>query len=217
MGESRAWTVATGTVTISVASTCVTGLYGAFAGKRHEHLAFASAFNSGVTAATFFTIREYVVSPTLGAAVNYSRERRETVDYKPTVDPLSWSSLRRHNLLDSAISGAATGGILRGIKSGRQAVAPGAVTAGIACVLLQAAYNELAIQRIKYIGKVSQHPTIAVPVEGPSLKTRILGAFGLKELSDEELLGKLRREREKHLRKIQELELEEDGKRNAEK
>ncbi|KAJ7444933.1 hypothetical protein FB451DRAFT_1056111 [Mycena latifolia] len=201
----------------------MTGLYAAFTGRRHKHLAFASAFNSGITAATFFTIREYFVSPALAVAVNYSRERSGTEGDKPAVDHLSWSSLRRNNLLDSAISGAATGGILRGLTSGRRTIAPGAFTAGLACVLLQAAYNELDIQRIKYVGKISRPPEISVvPTEAPSklsLKTRILALLGVKLLSDEELLGKYRRERDIHLKKIQELEqeMEEDRRRNAEK
>ncbi|KAJ6597056.1 hypothetical protein DFH09DRAFT_110519 [Mycena vulgaris] len=210
MGESRAWTVATGTATIS--STCITGLYAAFSGKRQGNLAFASAFNSGVTAATFFTIREYVVSPTLGTAIGYSRERIGTADEaNPTLDQLSWSSLRKHDLLDSGVSGAATGGLLRGITSGRRTIASGALTAGIVCVLLQAAYNELGIQRIKYVGKISQPNINEVPTYAPakpSLTTRILGTFGVRMLSDEELLVKFRRERDVHLKKIQQLERE---------
>ncbi|KAJ7097770.1 hypothetical protein B0H15DRAFT_1007626 [Mycena belliarum] len=226
MGESRAWTVATGTVTISVASSCITGLYAAFSGKRRENLAFASAFNSAITAGTFFTLREYVVSPTIGAALDYSRKRKGTVDEVPddlpAGDHLSWSSLRRHNLLDSGISGAATGGILRSLQTGRRTVAPAALTAGIVCILLQAAYNELGIQRIRYVGKISRPPEIspAPPQDPPqpAFKTQILGMFGLKLLSDEELLGRYRRERDKHMKKIEELEqeLEEDGRRSAE-
>ncbi|KAJ7741585.1 hypothetical protein DFH07DRAFT_55648 [Mycena maculata] len=220
---SRAWTVATGTVIISVASTCITGLYAAFAGKRHANFAAASAFNSAVTTATFFSIREYAVGPTIAVAVGYSRRRRGIVEENDAVpDHLSWSRLRRHNLLDSGLSGAATGGMLRGVTAGRRTVVPAALTAGLACVLLQAAYNELGIQRIKYVGKHSpQLETSLVPVETTtpvkqSLTTRILGTLGVKQLSDEELLVKLRRQRETHLEKIRELEgeLDEDKTRN---
>ncbi|KAJ7510042.1 hypothetical protein B0H11DRAFT_1957344 [Mycena galericulata] len=221
----RAATVATGTVIISVTSTCITGLYAAFAGKRHQNFAAASAFNSAVTAATFFSIREYLISPTIGIAVDYSRQRTATVgENHVTLDDLSWSSLRRHNLLDSGVSGAATGSILRGLTAGRRTIIPAAFTAGLACVALQAAYNELDVQRIKYLGTRSPQPEInTVPApktttSKPPLTTRILGTFGIRILSDEELLVKFKRERENHLKKIQELEreLDEDSKRNAE-
>ncbi|KAJ6525622.1 hypothetical protein B0H19DRAFT_1198028 [Mycena capillaripes] len=222
MGESPAWTIATGTIIISVASTCITGLYAAFSGKNSQKLASASAFNSAVTAATFFTIREYVVSPTIGAATHYSRQRRGSLDENNNAN-LSWSGLRRHNLLDSGVSGAAVGGLLRGLTAGRRTTGPAAITAGMACVLLQAAYNELGIQRIKYVSNLSQQSetsavTPEVPVE-PSLSTRFLGVFGVRSLSDEELLVKFRRERETYLKKIEELErgLEADKMRDDEK
>ncbi|KAJ7775036.1 hypothetical protein B0H16DRAFT_1303382, partial [Mycena metata] len=187
-------------------------------------LASASALNSAITAATFFTVREYVVSPTIGTVANYSRERRreEIQNNNAPRENISWWSLRRHNLLDSGVSGAATGGLLRGLTMGRRTVVPAAITAGIACVLFQAAYNELGIQRIKYVGRLSQQPKAvpaAPPPAGPSLTARILGAFGVKPLSDEELLLRFKRERDKHLKRIEELEREVDaeGKRDAEK
>ncbi|KAJ6630597.1 hypothetical protein B0H10DRAFT_836527 [Mycena sp. CBHHK59/15] len=249
MGESRAWTVATGTIVTSVGSTCVTGLYATFKGTRHEHLALASAFNSAVSAATFFTIREYVVSPTISATVDYSRQRGEAVaENKATPEHLSWSRLRTHNLIDSGLSGAITGGILRGIVSGRRMTAPAAVTTGVACVILQAVYNELGIQRIKYVGKTLsqnspntllpspqdtlspdaqtawpapdvtlQEEANAEPAAKPLVTARILGIFGVKMLSDDEILVKLKRQRDEHLVKIKELEkeLEDDRKRDV--
>lgn len=92
-------------------------------------------------------------------------------------------------------------------------------------MLLQVAYNEMDIQRIKYVGRLSQAPeTVVVPVEKPttpSVTARLLGLFGAKSLSDEELLAKLRREREKHLKRMQELEqdleAERKGEQNTEK
>lgn len=91
----------------------------------------------------------------------------------------------------------------------------------MACVALQSAYNELAIQRIKYVGKLSQQAETSTPPTEvrPPLGTRILATLGVKTISDEELLDRLRREREKHLEKIQELqrEIEENRERNAEK
>ncbi|KAJ7271950.1 hypothetical protein B0H12DRAFT_1215875 [Mycena haematopus] len=206
--------------------TCITGLYATFTGKSHQRLATASAFNSAVTAATFFTIREYLISPTIRVAVDYSGQRRESTHESDNAAPeyLSWSGLRRHNLLDSGLSGAVTGGILRGLTSGRRTIGRAAITAGMACVLLQAAYNELGIQRIKYLGRLSQAPeTSPVPPETikSSVASRILGLLGARPLSDEDLLSKYRREKDKHLKKIQELEqeleMERERERNIEK
>ncbi|KAF7363589.1 WD-REPEATS-REGION domain-containing protein [Mycena sanguinolenta] len=195
---------------LAAASTCITGLYATFTGKSQQKLATASAFNSAVTAATFFTLREYFFSPTIRFAADYSGQQRALDRDNATPENLSWSGLRRHNLLDSGLSGAATGGILRGLTSGRRSIGRAAITAGMACVLLQAAYNELGIQRIKYIGRLSQPKTSPTSPDTTktSIGSRILGLLGAKPLSDEELLSKFRRERDKHLQRIQELEQE---------
>ncbi|KAF8212058.1 hypothetical protein K438DRAFT_1805885 [Mycena galopus ATCC 62051] len=241
MGESSAWTVLTGTAVIC--NTCITGLYATFTGKINQKLATASAFNSAVTAATFFTIREYLFSPTIRAAFDLSGLRRQGIDEGDSTAPdnLSWSGLRRHNLLDSGLSGAATGGLLRGLTcephffilypsphfwkptSGPTYHWARSHNRWNGMRLLQAAYNELGIQRIKYVGRLPQAPEV-VPLETPTkpaVTTRILGVLGVRFLSDEELLVKFRREREKHLQKIQELEqkleAERDPERNIEK
>lgn len=69
-------------------------------------------------------IREYVVSPTLVYTLpgpQYARRRKVLGIARPT-DPndnseqVSWADMRRHKTLDSGISGAAAGGILRGWK-----------------------------------------------------------------------------------------------------
>ncbi|KAK7019331.1 WD-repeats-region domain-containing protein [Favolaschia claudopus] len=200
MGDSAIWTIATGTVIVSVASTCITGLYATFTGRTHQRLATSSALNSTITSATFFTLREYIFSPFVRIAIG----RKENT----SSDNLSWSDLRRRNLLDSGLSGAATGGIYRGLTAGRRTIGRAATTAGIACVVLQVAYNELAIQRIKYVAGLSQ--TSAAGVKQPEFSepwtTKMLSVLGVRPVSDEELLDKLRRERTKHLEKIQELE-----------
>ncbi|KAJ7063494.1 hypothetical protein C8F01DRAFT_1133239 [Mycena amicta] len=209
MGEphSRAWTVVSGTFLVSLASTCITGLYATFSSKTRPYasLATAAAFNSAVTAATFFTIREYLVSPA-----------RAQIEGPPLQNAqLSWSSLRRQNLLDSGISGLATGGLIRGLTAGRRVILPAALTVGAASVVLQAAYNELHVQRIKYIGQLSRppppEPESVIEAHKPPLRERILGALGVRTLSNEELLVKLTHERERHLKRIAELEVEKEA------
>jgi len=118
------------------------------------------ALNSGITAATFFGLREYAVSPLLVSTLpfpQYAKRRRElrvagTRVLEPDL-PLSRSEERRHKSLDSGLSGAFTGGILRGWKSGPGAILPGALTAATVCIALQYAYNGAGIARLRYISR----------------------------------------------------------------
>lgn len=60
-------------------------------------------------------IREFAVSPLLVATlpgVQYERRRKEK-----TETDLDWSEIRTDRLLDSAVSGFFTGGIIRGLTS----------------------------------------------------------------------------------------------------
>ncbi|KAL1693335.1 hypothetical protein GGG16DRAFT_123431 [Schizophyllum commune] len=77
----------------------VTGLHGIWTNRPQYTVATGlAAANSGVTAATFFSLRELVVRPLLR-------------DHVPPP-----TSVRRENLIESGVSGALTGGLLRGIR-----------------------------------------------------------------------------------------------------
>nr|GAT60083.1 predicted protein [Mycena chlorophos] len=189
---------------LALASTCFTGLYATFSARHktrpYAQLATAAAVNSAITSATFFTIREYLVTPI-----------RAQIHDPPSRDaPLSWSELRQHRLVDSGISGLVTGGLLRGLTAGRRVILPAALTVGTASVLLQAAYNEIHVQRIKYVGRRTQTPPAPVvePTRKPPLRERLLNAFGVRTLTDEELLVRYKQERERHLQRIKELEVQ---------
>ncbi|TFK55067.1 hypothetical protein OE88DRAFT_1653703 [Heliocybe sulcata] len=54
---------------------------------------------------------------------------------------------------DTAVSGAVTGSLLNAWKRGRAGIIPGAVTGSLACAFLQLSYNELSVQRLKYISR----------------------------------------------------------------
>lgn len=133
-------------------------------------------------------------------------------------DQLSWSDFRMHKTLDTGISGVLAGGILRGWKSGPRAVLPGALTAGAICTGLQLAYNELGILRLKYISRHANHshstppPT---PTVVPMLE-RILISFGMQPISDEEYLRKLKNTRDKHLKRIEQLEQQLEAEKTTE-
>ena len=60
-------------------------------------------------------IREFAVSPLLVSLLpgaQYERRRKEG-----TTNDLGWSEIRTDRLLDSAVSGVFTGGIIRGLTS----------------------------------------------------------------------------------------------------
>jgi len=137
---------------------------------------------------------------------------------------ISWSDLRTNRLLDSGVAGAVTGGMLRGLKS-RRAIVPGAITASVACVLLQYACNEIGIARLRYIVKFQEENKIQ-----PSFKTQngkqlyepsgsvfqqLLQAVGLIPLSDEEYLAKLKRTREVYMKRVVELEQKVEEEKNT--
>jgi hypothetical protein len=73
-------------------------------------------------------------------------------------------------------------------------------------------YNEIGVQRIKFISRRSRPPTPTVPelaepcIPKQPLLDRIIHAIGINRLSDEEYLTQMREERAAHLRRIAKLE-----------
>ncbi|KAF9447262.1 hypothetical protein P691DRAFT_654045, partial [Macrolepiota fuliginosa MF-IS2] len=202
--------------TAAVSATS-TGVLGILRGQEHYGvLAGAAALNSGITAAAFFSLREFIVSPILVYTMpteQYERRRRELgidtsspeAENKTSTTPNpQLSSMRGRKVLDSAVSGAATGALLRGWKSGPRAVLPGAITVGTVCTLLQLGYNEFGIQRLKYVSR--QHTSETDPQTTPIPQTIILSLMGVRKVSEDEYLARLRLQREHYLLKIKELE-----------
>jgi len=217
VSDSRLRTIATGTVFTSAASAFITGLHGIFTNKPDFRTrAGTSALSAGFTAANFFTLREYVFSPLLASA--FLQTVPTTTAAPDEIAPLSWREIRTRKLIDSGMSGAVTGGLLRGLRSGAKAILPGSMTAGVICMFLQWTYNELDIVRIKMLAKPASTAT-AIPQENsrPGLVSTLLTGMGLQQLSREEYLEKLKATREEHLRRIEELErqLAEDSRRNS--
>ena len=100
---------------------------------------------------------------------------------------------------------------------------PGALTACIACTLLQFTFNEVAVARVKYVSSRMEN----LPFSNPSIeeqrlssadshntntsifsKDRLLGLFGFQKVTDDEYLTSLKKERDVYMRKIKELEAE---------
>lgn len=111
--------------------------------------------------------------------------------------------MRTTNLLDSGISGAVTGGALRGITVGRRVVPAASLTAGLFCTILQLGYNEFRLRGIQQLVTAEVEKPV---VETIPLSTRLLGLLGVTRLSDEEYLLRLKAKKEILLAKIEVLE-----------
>jgi hypothetical protein len=142
-------------------------------------------------------------------------------------EPQTWADLRRHKTLDSGISGALAGGLLRGWKcespeyrihrtwltmdapAGRRAVMPGALTIGAVCTLLQLGYNEFGILRLRYLSNLNgplSVPKESNPPVSKSSSERLMSFLGMKPVTDEEYIQKLKIKRDGYLKQIAELE-----------
>jgi hypothetical protein len=85
------------------------------------------------------------------------------------------------------------------------------VYVGAVCMLLQLGYNELGVQRLKYLSRSNSMPTSTLPTSvssnnSSSWKVKALGLIGVRHLSDEEYLERLKLQREQYIKRIKELE-----------
>lgn len=98
--------------------------------------------------------------------------------------------------------------------AGRRAIIPGALVATFGCAAIQLGYNQIGLLRLSYLLRQNQAPTQSTtpapaptPNNSPTILQRLGTAiFGLKPVTDEEYLEKLKRTRDHHLKRIQELE-----------
>ncbi|KAI5822153.1 hypothetical protein K523DRAFT_367217 [Schizophyllum commune Tattone D] len=159
-----------------------------------------AAANSGLTAATFFSLRELVIRPLLR-------------DHIPPP-----STVRRENLIESGLSGALTGGLLRGIRSGPPAAVSGALILGTLTTSLQYAFNAVraspppsssaSIPTSSYdpTSPVSSNTSPAPKTPTHRLTDALLALFGVYPITLEEQIASLKRKRDAHVRKIREIE-----------
>lgn len=109
-------------------------------------------------------------------------------------------------------------------------ILPGVTTASIVCTLLQLAYNEVDIARVKYVSRMLKEaqtspdvrPAVSRPLSPPNppsvdevvprkpIMERILTALGWHPVSNEEYVEKLKYKRDACLRRIAQLEVEKE-------
>ncbi|KAH8106794.1 hypothetical protein BXZ70DRAFT_915116 [Cristinia sonorae] len=150
--------VAKGTAITCSINSLIASVYGTFKRLPIGPLAASSALNGGIVGATFFSFREYVVSPQLLLGVKTGQFLRRKAELDAAIngedyvaEKVGWWDMRAHKLPDTALSGALTGGVLNAWKRGRAGIVPGAITASLVCTFLQLAVNELGITRLKFI------------------------------------------------------------------
>ncbi|KAJ3531098.1 hypothetical protein NM688_g7621 [Phlebia brevispora] len=213
----------------ALTSALIYSVYGTIKHEPIGPLASSAALNSGIVSATFFSFREYFVTPLLLTCIKsgqFARRKQElelsqtqAKSGKKVVPPerLTWMQMRMEKLPDTAISGAFVGSLFNYWKRGRAGVVRGTIAATVVCSLLQLSYNELRIWRVRYVHQQSTLPLPVTPAEPPRpLWERTLGLFGMRKMSDEEYLAKMREKREQALQKIAELEAEEARQRTEE-
>ncbi|KAH9952116.1 hypothetical protein B0H21DRAFT_14850 [Amylocystis lapponica] len=248
MDPSTPLVVAQGAVITSAVTGIFAGIHGIFKGTgpagQIGPLAASAGINGGIAGATFFSFREYVVSPVLFSALSETHYARRIRDLqaqrrvgRPSGEKLTWWDMRMSKVPDTAISGALTGGLLNAWKRGRPGIVPGVTTATLVCTFLQLAYNELGITRIKYISRILQSsqtspsgatgqdntstsmapPRTRIDSEPPRPRMeRILTFLGLHQIPDEEYLAMMQKKRDGYLRRIAELEKEREATRASE-
>jgi hypothetical protein len=107
---------------------------------------------------------------------------------------------------------------------GTRGTLTGMMFGSVLCTLGQVVYNEMGVQRLKFISRryyfPSQPPTpptVFEPAEASvpkkPLLDRMIHAIGINRLSDEEYLAQIKENRAAYLRRIEKLEaqLEEDN------
>ncbi|CUA68653.1 hypothetical protein RSOLAG22IIIB_08028 [Rhizoctonia solani] len=162
MDPKAGTTVSLGTIGVSCIGALSGATYALFKSQPPSLIGFATGINSGIAGLTFFAVREYAVSPALGLSLDtpqYARRRAELGitsnkfnDLKYTHEPHDQLALiRQDRLLDTGVAGSIAGGGLNFWRGGARAIVPGALTASLVCVVVQAAVNELAVQRIRYV------------------------------------------------------------------
>ncbi|KAM0789242.1 hypothetical protein ACM66B_000085 [Microbotryomycetes sp. NB124-2] len=110
--------------------------------------AFSTAVNVGVFSFTFFSLREYLVRPTM---IHLNLHQSPLDQTPPTT-----VQLHVHNLAPSFVAGVASGtafhSFVRGTKGGVRA----GFTLGLGCTVVQAIVNEASLLRIKMLANVEQ-------------------------------------------------------------
>ncbi|VDB82905.1 unnamed protein product [Peniophora sp. CBMAI 1063] len=227
LSESAILSVAQGAIITSVAGACLTASYALLRGRGTRvarMYAIDSSVNCAIAGATFFSLKNYWVEPVLAKFQESSPSQLTSAEFGGD-EPASWWALRSRGLPEVALSGALTGGLFgwRRYTLARGTL-PGALVGAAFCSLAQISLNEVGVQRLKYISRERNRasgppsePALAPSKPKRPLLMRFMNWLGVKQVTPEEYLEKLRAERDLVWEEILLLEEEERNKEREEK
>ncbi|TBU35720.1 hypothetical protein BD311DRAFT_12088 [Dichomitus squalens] len=213
--------VAKGAAITSIVSGTFTAVHALYRGSSHPTpLALSAAVNGGIAGTLFFSIREAAIRPLLRRS-GHSAHTTPDTSSQP-----SWSHLRMHDVPETIISSALTGGIINAWRRGSAGIWAGARTAAVICTVLQFGFNELSVMRVKFVSRQMQEsqprpeivPSPPDTLEEPrtSIFDRLMAVIGFRKLTDEEYMKALKKQRDAALERIAVLEHERREKERSE-
>ncbi|RXW22070.1 hypothetical protein EST38_g3781 [Candolleomyces aberdarensis] len=90
-------------------------------------------------------------------------------------------------------------------EAGRSAALPGAAMASVACVALQYGWNQATMRRLRHLAKLPEDENTAESGQ-PTFRQRMMGIFGVSQISEEEYIAKLKKTRDIYEKRIAFLE-----------
>ncbi|KAH8827008.1 hypothetical protein DL96DRAFT_1710162 [Flagelloscypha sp. PMI_526] len=167
-----------------------------------------SGLNTGITFSAFFLLRDKTIGPNLvihAPLPMYAQKRRELgLKPLPKDDDYILNDLqvvkKMENVIENTLSGAIVGGFIRGLLAGPRSILSGALTLGLSAGSVQYLANTLFPAHDDGIAERQ--------VDNRPFSQRFLDMIGIRVLSDEEQLLRLRLLRAQKLRRIKQLEEE---------
>ncbi|WWC62479.1 uncharacterized protein I303_105075 [Kwoniella dejecticola CBS 10117] len=161
--------VAKGVLTTGTLGAITGASIGVVQSKNPFALSINMTINLSIAGLTFFSIREYLVSPlllSLELTPSHTRRlnalRREGLSEvqrgklpEDIEAPESLSEVRWNRISDSAIAGGLTGGVLSAAFRGKSTFVKAGITSSLIATLLQLSINQSRVLRLKTLAKQS--------------------------------------------------------------
>ncbi|GAA6064621.1 hypothetical protein JCM10212_006575 [Sporobolomyces blumeae] len=146
-----------GTSTFTIVGSLVGAASGVARGQPAIPAAFKTSINTGVFSFTFFSLREYAVTPLLTHFALHPSPLPPASDPSTPRRPLSVQNPHTNNFVPTTVSGTAAGTIFSYFQRPELPFVRGHVragfTLGIGCLVLQSLINEGDLARIKLLNR----------------------------------------------------------------